>query len=75
MKAYLKETYGIEHSKDIPKANYEAICAWAEGKTEDVQIDCPVMGIGVGLGACRSCKDNPAGCEPYQTYLDSKRGA
>lgn len=36
-------------------------------------IDCPVMKQAVGLFACQNCKDEPDKCEPYQTYLDSKR--
>jgi recombination protein RecT len=31
-KSYLKKNYGLEHSKDIKKDDYESICLWAEGK-------------------------------------------
>jgi len=34
MHAYLK-TFGIEHSKDIPRALYDRICAWAEAGGRD----------------------------------------
>jgi septal ring-binding cell division protein DamX len=30
VKAYLKQTYGIEHTADITRDFYEAVCAWAE---------------------------------------------
>jgi len=30
VKAYLKQTYGIEHTADITRDIYEAVCAWAE---------------------------------------------
>jgi len=74
-KAYLKTKYGIEHSKDIPKAVYETICAWAEATEqpeEGDQIDCPKLKIKIGKLACEKCNvaDN---CEPYQTFLDSQR--
>lgn len=34
----------------------------------DVQIECPVMKVTVGLGACNPCKEKGR-CEPYKTYL------
>lgn len=34
LRAHLKETYGIEHSRDVTKADYESICRWAEGQRE-----------------------------------------
>lgn len=37
IKAYLTERIGSSHSADIPKAEYEAICAWAEDKSNNAQ--------------------------------------
>jgi len=31
-KDYLKKNYGIDHSNEIKKEDYESLCAWAEGK-------------------------------------------
>lgn len=37
LKQYLIDEYGISHTRDIPRDNYEAICAWAQngGKTPE----------------------------------------
>lgn len=35
MKDYLFTEYNIEHTKDIKRADYEAICAWAQGGRVD----------------------------------------
>lgn len=72
VKEYLKTKYGIEHSKDIPKAVYEIICAWAEEQEEAVQIDCPKLKIKIGKLACEKCSTSDD-CENYQMFLDSQR--
>ena len=35
IKAYLKETLSIEHTADILKDKYDAVCKWAETKAEE----------------------------------------
>ena len=75
VKAYLKEKYKVEHSKDILLADYEDLIKWAKTVEEGTpdQIDCPILKIKVGKIACENCKDDPANCTSYQVYLDSKR--
>ena len=74
VKAYLKEKYKVEHSKDILLADYEDLIKWAETVEKETpdQIDCPILKIKVGKIACENCKDDPENCTEYQTYLDSQ---
>ena len=42
LQEYLKKTYKVEHSKDINRSDYEAICAWVQNQ-ETQTDDTPEM--------------------------------
>jgi hypothetical protein len=69
VKEYLFSTYGIMTSKEITKENYEAICKWAEMKTDSNMILCPELNYEVTKVDCQNCLSDNTKCQPYQEYL------